>query len=87
MCIYVNFLIKQNFLYLGDIIKRNEKLKNLSETAPRTSDLYKQHLLSWSALISSIPKKWPNVMAGKKYHECDMSEKLYLTMTLFVYQS
>ena len=76
---FVNFLIQQNILYLGDIIKRNGTLKNLSEITPITSELYKQHFLSWSSLISSIPKKWLSIMSRENCFDCDMSGKILLS--------
>ena len=75
---FLHFLIKQNILYFGDIMKRNGKLKNLSEITPITSNLYKQHFLSWSSLISSIPKKWLNIMSRENCFDCDMSGKIIL---------
>ena len=55
---FISFLIEHKIINVYNILAQNGKPKTLAQITPDTSQYYKQHFLSWTSLISSIPKTW-----------------------------
>ena len=55
---FTSFLMKHQIYTVQNLLAHNGRPKELSEFLPVNSQHYKQHILSWASLVSSIPKIW-----------------------------
>ena len=59
---FIKFLTDNNIFTVGNLVRKNEKFKTLSDIISSNTKLYNQHYLSWSSLISSVPTEWINIV-------------------------